>query len=143
MESTQYPKDFWRGIPNKDFISNGVVLPSAFQFDDEIRSDGYKELSVNWNDNDESLEIALSQKKDNGKIQFPGGVAQLDLTNVELVLSLHIANKSFSYERQPIDGNPYHGNLLVLGSVNKQIRSLISSGLALVASNHIILQNNE
>ena len=66
METTQYPADFWRGIPNKDFISNGLVLANAFQFDDVSRPDGKKELSINWNDCEEALTTALNQRKSNG-----------------------------------------------------------------------------
>lgn len=140
MDVIKYPADFWRGISNKDFISNGVVLPSAFQFDDAIRDDGYKELSINWNDCVESLEIALNQRKQNEKLQFPGGVARLELSKVEMFLHTHIAQRIFTYERRIVEGNPYHGNLLVSGTSPKAVRSLISNGLALVADTNITYQ---
>lgn len=140
MDVKTFPADFWRGISNKEFISNGFVLPSAFQFDDIVREDGYKELSINWNDCDAALETALNQKKDNGKLQFSAGVANLELEKVKLFLSAFIDQGLFSYERKEVDGNPYHGNLLILGTLDKQRRSLVSNGLALVAGANITYQ---
>lgn len=143
MNGLPYPADFWRGIPNKGYVSNGHVLPDAFQFDKEEREDGFRELSINWNDCEESLTIALNQKKDNGKKQFGGGVANLSLSLVELILSEYIKQGCFSYERREIDGNPYHGNLLVAASLEKPRRSLISNGLALAAGTNIVFQPTE
>lgn len=140
MDTSCYPEDFWRGISSKDFISNGQVLPGAFQFDNDVREDGYRELSINWNDCDEALTLALNQKKENGKIQFRGGVANLKLSHVELIFSDFIKEKKLSYERHEMEGNPYHGNLLVLDSLDKKIRSLISNGLALAAGTNITYQ---
>ena len=140
MNMLPFPDDFWRGIPNKGFVSNGHVLPDAFAFDKEEREDGFRELSINWNDCEESLRIALDQKKDNGKKQFGGGVANLKLSLVELILSEYIKQGLFSYERREIEGNPYHGNLLVASSLEKQRRSLISNGLALAAGTNIVFQ---
>lgn len=142
METRDFPTNFYRGIANKDFISNGFVQQAAFQFDDEIREDGYKELSINWNDCDDALNKALEQRKTNGKLQFSAGVANLDLQKVEMMLFDYIRQEIFSYERREVEGNPYHGNLLLKGSVDKRCRSLISSGLALVAGLNIIPQPN-
>lgn len=141
MVDLGYPISFYRGLANKDFISNGQVLASAFQFDDKIREDGYKELSINWDDDDNSLNILLTQRKDNGKIQFVAGAAKLDLQRVNLILNEHINNGNFKYERRQLPQNKYHGNLLLCGTVNKQIRSLISHGLALAAGTNIIFSD--
>jgi len=142
MDDKHYPADFWRGISNKDFVSNGYVLPGAFQFDEDVREDGYRELSINWNDCDEALTIAQNQRKVNGKLQFRVGIANLNLSLVELILSEYIKQEQFSYERREIEGNPYHGNLLVEHTLDKKIRSLISSGLALAAGSNITYQQD-
>lgn len=140
MDTTHYLDDFWRGISNKDFIANGQVLPDAFQFDKDVREDGYREMSINWNDCEKALTIALNQKKENGKLQFKGGIANLKLSLVELILSDYIRQGQFSYERREVEGNPYHGNLLVSHTLDKKIRSLISNGLALAAGTNITYQ---
>ena len=140
MEKQGFPDEFWRGIANKDFISQGYVLASAFQFDDEVRADNYKELSINWNDDDGSLEKVLTQTKANGKLQFNGGAAKLSLSMAKMVLKPFIDNKQFDYERRPVEGNDYHGNLLVSADLSKQLRLQISNGLALVAGTNVIPQ---
>ena len=136
-----FPEAFLRGLSNKDFVCEGHVLQSAFQFDNTGRADNMHEASINWLDDDGAIEVALSQKKDNGKLQFQAGVAKLNLNTVKLFLAT-IQNSTFSYERAEIDGNPYHGNLLIDGNTPKQIKSLISNGLALAAGTNIIPPKN-
>lgn len=138
MEKEGFPEEFWRGIANKDFISQGYVLASAFQFDDEIREDNFRELSINWNDNEQALEKVLNQTKSNGKLQFSGGAAKLSLSSVKMVLKAFIDDQKFDYERRVVDGNEFHGNLLISSDLNKQLRTQISNGLALVAGTNII-----
>lgn len=130
----------WHIYTEEYFIANGQVLPDAFQFDKDVREDGYREMSINWNDCEKALTIALNQKKENGKLQFKGGIANLKLSLVELILSDYIRQGQFSYERREVEGNPYHGNLLVSHTLDKKIRSLISNGLALAAGTNITYQ---
>lgn len=63
-EEQEYPENFYRGISSKSFIgSDGHPDIQAFKFDDLPREDSFREMSINWNDSDESLEILLNQKK--------------------------------------------------------------------------------
>lgn len=141
MDKEQYPESFLRGISNKDFISkDGYVLPSAFQFDDGLRNNGKKELSINWYDCEDALVTALEQKREDGRKQFSVGVAKLDLVRVKIFLGAFIENNTFFYERQELPENPYHGNLLIPENLSKPVRSLISSGLALVAGTNVTYQ---
>lgn len=139
MNNKGYPIEFLRGISNKDFVQNGMVLPTAFQFDTQMREDNMSEASINWLDDDGAIELAMKQRKDNGRIQFPAGIARLELDRVKLILR-SIPEEVFSYERAPIEGNPYHGNLLMNSSTNKPIKQLIMNGLALAAGTSIIAQ---
>lgn len=135
-----FPDEFWRGIANKEFISQGHVLASAFQFDEEIRVDNYKELSINWNDNAKALEKLLVQRKENRKLQFSGGAAKLSLPTVKQVLKSFIDENQFNYERRPVEENEFHGNLLISADLNKQLRTQVSNGLALVAGTNIVTE---
>ncbi len=138
----EYPSHYWRGIANKDFICDFRLNAAAFQFDDTIREDGFKELSINWNDSDEALITVLSQKKANGKLQFSVGAAKLELSKTKQFLSAYIEREEFNYERRPIEGNEYHGNLLVKASIDKRTRALVSHTLALIADTNITYQTN-
>lgn len=140
-EEQMYPKEFLRGIANKDFIDNGHVLPTAFQFDDTGRDDGKREASINWLDDDGAIMLALNQRKENGKLQFTGGVARIDLDYAKMILH-NFSQVSFSYERAPLENNKYHGNLLLDNSLSKQTRQLLMTGLALAAGTNIIQQTN-
>lgn len=142
MNKKEYPKEFLRGISNKDFVQDGWVLATAFQFDNQGRKDNMSEASINWLDDDGAIVVAFNQTKDNGKPQFPGGLARLDLEKVKLILGNFTA-KDFSYERAPIDGNLYHGNLLMSSTINKPVKQLIMNGLALAAGTSIILKNTD
>lgn len=139
MDEKRYPEEFIRGISSKDFIQNGYVLPSAFQFDGQSRDDKKSEASINWIDDEGAITVALKQRKDSGKLQFPAGVAKLKLEEVKLILK-NFSEEEFSYERAPIEGNRYHGNLLMKSTINKQVRQLITNGLALAAGTNIIPQ---
>lgn len=135
----EYPKTFVRGLSSIDYIQDGKVLPIAFQFKEMGRDDGMAESSINWVDDYDAIELALKQRKDNGKIQFQAGLAELDLERVKLFLE-SFSNDDFSYERRPLENNPYHGNLLVNHSLKKQMKALIANGLALAAGSNIIPQ---
>ncbi len=141
MKNEEYPRELLRGISNKDFVQNGFVLATAFQFEDADREDNMNEASINWLDDDEAITIALEQRKDNGKIQFPVGLAKIDLEKLKLILS-GFSMEDFSYERAPIEGNKYHGNLLLNSIISKPIKQLIMNGLALAAGTNIIPQHN-
>ena len=141
MPDELYPKEFLRGISSKDYIDNGHVLYSAFQFKDTGRDDGNSEASINWLDDDDAITIALNQRKENGKIQFPEGVARIDLDFAKMVLH-NFSQVGFSYERAPLENNKYHGNLLLANSLSKQTRQMLMSGLALAAGTNIIPQTN-
>ena len=141
MAEELYPKEFLRGIANKGFIENGHVLYTAFQFDDTGREDGNREASINWLDDDGAIALALNQRKENGKIQFSGGVARINLDYAKMILH-NFSQVGFSYERAPLENNKFHGNLLLANSLSKQTRQMLMTGLALAAGTNIIPQTN-
>lgn len=132
---------FWRGISSKDFIQEGHVLASAFQFDETDRTDNYKEASINWDDDVNALNKLLEQQKANGNLQFVGGATKLELYKVKMLLKYFIDSGKFSYERKPVEGNNYHGNLLVASTLDKQLKAQITNGLALIADTNIITRD--
>lgn len=142
MPEKDYPQKFLRGLSSKDFVYNGQVLPTAFQFDVVEREDGMCEASINWLDDVGAIDIALRQRKENGKKQFVAGVAQIDLELMKLVLQ-SMPPEVFSYERAELPENRYHGNLLLSSTVNKPMKQMVMSGLALAAGTNIIAQTQE
>jgi len=123
-----FPDEFWRGIANKEFISQGHVLASAFQFDEEIRVDNYKELSINWNDNAKALEKLLVQCKENGKLQFSGGAAKLSLPTVKQVLKSFIDVDSLFF---CVFHGHLPGSIFITGLVTSMIDGTITENQCL------------
>lgn len=142
---TEYPNEFYRGIssPN-DITSEGYVAVGAFQFDsfDPERGDDFCELSINWNDNDGALEMLLNQHKPKKEDkQFKGGYCTINKTYLHNVFKPYMDNGIFSYERRPVEAceendyqaNPFHGNLLMKNSIDKQMKKNMQHTLALIA----------
>lgn len=141
----EYPEEFYRGIssPN-DITESGYVTAGAFQFDqyDSQRGDEYCELSVNWNDNEESLQVLLDQHKPQREDkQFKGGYCTINRTLLNNMLKGYMDSEEFSYERRPVKAseendyqeNLYHGNLLMKNTLDKQVKKNIQHTLAFMA----------
>jgi len=132
--SLQYPGELIRGIPNSDFIDNeGRVSALLFQFYDVDRLDGFSEASINWYDNEHALELTLDQKKqnDNDTYQFKVGAAIISRVRLDAARQSPNAKGAISYERRVIEGNPYHGNILLKSGLTKQIRTMLAGNIAM------------
>ena len=132
-----YPKNSIKGIPNNDFLIEGrTVAPHLFHFE-QTRDDGGLEQSINWEDDESVIGFTLNQRKENGDLQFRAGVAILPCSEIDRLNKRPAIRGLLSYERNPLDDNPYHGNLLLQANVPKPIMRLIASGLALAISDII------
>lgn len=133
----EYPDKFIRGISSTDFIDeDGRASAALFQFLDMGREDEFYEASINWYDDEEALLLILEQRKekDDKEIQFKGGAAIIDRIEADRIMNNPLYKLIFSYERFPIDGNPYHGNLLRKGkTIKKGIQTVIAASLAMNA----------
>lgn len=131
---SSYPNECLRGISSSNLcFETGLVKPELFyRFDNVGREDGFDELSITWNDSDESVQIISTQKKKNSEeLQFKFGLAVLR----RFVLDIAKRNPQFTgilnYERKKTKNNPYHGNILLKSGVDKQKRNMIASFLAM------------
>lgn len=130
-----------RGISNKknELTDEGYICSAVYSFPSsvgECRKDNYKELSVNWEDDDNAINVLLNQKKidKNGveRNQFESA-CRVNMATLKMVCNHFLRDMNLSFERAPIRGNPYHGNILLLDSVSKQTRTLISNALASIS----------
>lgn len=128
-----FPDRFFRGIPNNTF-KNGILLSESFKLG-EVREDGFCEISITWDDAPEALDILMSQISERtNDYQFKDGIAEINRKEFDEGMKPHIFNKHLSYERSPLEGNRYHGNLLVKNELDKQMKTLIKSQLAFLAN---------
>lgn len=132
----EYSDELIRGIPNDTYLEFGLPTTSLFtSFDkNEEREDDYLELSINWYDNEGALEQIYNQEKSSGEKQFKCGGAILKRESLDKFCKNPRFKDNFSYERREVEGNQYHGNLLLKSTVKKPLRNMLASGLALEVS---------
>jgi len=143
MHSTPYPDQFLRGIPNNDFIDgDGYPTSVLFYFLDrqteEAREDGFLEQSISWRDDDGAEDTLLKQTKENRELQFKAGAAVLLRRELDRIVRMPSVNKQLAYERKQIEGNKYHGNLLLKRDVEKRVMKRIAATIATVCVSSII-----
>ena len=136
------PNNCIKGIPNHSYINkDGTVGSHLFHFDlKNIRSDGWTEQSINWEDDGSVRDFTMNQKKDDGEIHFKAGLSVIPLEEIDRLSSRPTIRGLLSYERQPLKDNPFHGNILLKGQTSKPTMKQIAAGLALAVS-EIILRN--
>lgn len=109
---TTFPSSFFRGFTIPVIQDDGMLSASAFDFK-EFDGRGMQECSVNWNDDAGSLLQIAAQEKGNGQKQFKFGACRIPRAEIDRARVLVAAmTAELSYERKPVEGNPYHGNLL-------------------------------
>lgn len=152
--ANDYPATFYRGISDSGGVNGKYLTEAAFRFDEKghnpERTDNKRELSINWNDNPNSLDVLLNQHKP-GKtnFQFSVGYTEVYLEELHNAFKCQIKNGDLSYERRPIMANPskdvaenpYHGNLLINGDLDKLVVKTIQCALASIASARLTLRN--
>ena len=136
-----YPNEFFRGISSESFcFENNLARPTLFyDFDNVNRADGFNELSITWNDNDESVDIISNQKKSSGELQFKVGLAVLQRSILDIAKHNIQFKGILKYERKASHDNPYHGNILLKAGEDKQKRNMVASFLAM--NSRVILRD--
>lgn len=131
-----YPSNCLRGIPNPSYFNpDGTVGSHLFYFEaNDHRTDGWNDLSINWEDNDSVSEFTLSQKNPDGGLQFKGGLVVLPRDELDRLNNRPLVKGLLSYERDALPDNPFHGNLLLQANTSKPTMKLIAAGLALAVS---------
>lgn len=129
-----YPENCIRGLSKNCEITVENLLPEdAFYFKNVQREDGWDEQSINWQDDDSVIRFTLNQKKENGDIKYVCGVAVIPRDRIDRLID-RISNSLLGYERKPIDGNHFHGNILLKSGTTKKNMKVIAAGISLAVS---------
>lgn len=135
LESTspdEFPGSAYRGFTQRVVQPDGTIMANAFDFK-EFDNRGVEECSINWNDDAGALMQLASQEKDDGSKQFKFGACRIPRSSFDYARSLASATAfEFGYERRPIDGNDYHGNLLCKTGLNKASKRMLCGMLAMM-----------
>ena len=131
-----YPENCLRGITGEHGILDEVPAPrvstDVFQF--ETRDDGGFSQSINWQDDDNAIPFTLAQtRRDRVTPQFVG-LAVVATAELDRLSKLAAVGGVLSYDREPTDENPYHGNLLLAVGVPKPQKAQIAAALALLVT---------
>ena len=126
-----YPDNCIRGLSKGCEITvEGFAPEHAFYFDNVQRKDGWDEQSINWEDDESVIRFTLNQKKENGDIKYVNGVAVISRYNIDRLID-RMAKGLLRYERKRIDGNRYHGNILLKSGTSKKAMKIIAAGISL------------
>jgi hypothetical protein len=140
-----FPECFLRGFNTKEcFTKEQNIAIGAFQFGNHTdkRNDNYHEASINWEDDEGAVKTLLEQKKEGtDELMFQYGYARLPLNLVKMTLKSLMTKEYLDFERKPLMNNPYHGNILIPGDINRQEKSMIQNNLAAIANNDTHLMN--
>ena len=137
-----YPDECLKGIPNESFITQDKKISAhLFYFKDEhIRPDGWCRQSINWNDDDNSIQHTLNQKN-NGNVQFKIGVVLLSRAELDKISRRPLINGMLSYERDPLPDNRYHGNLLLKTDYSDRTMKMVAATISMTACERIVEQS--
>jgi len=124
-----------RGLSADDWVSDGFATAAAFQFKYEPSAlkDGCSANSICWEDNTEVVNLMLLQERD-GHYQFKAGIGRIPREDLERLMKLLTFRGILSYERDPVEGNPYHGNILVSTKSSIAQRKLLPANIAACVS---------
>jgi len=137
-----FPENCIKGVPQRSFLPDGFVGAHLFYFQKPDRGDGWKDQSINWQDDDSVIGFTLNQRKENGELHFKAGAVILPRAEIDRLNKNLAANGVLSYERQILNNNPYHGNILLRSHVPIHEMKKLAAGLALAVS-EIVHQHQE
>ena len=126
-----YPENFLRGLSADDCVSDGIPTAAAFQFhfEPDLMKDGCATNSIGWEDDGNVVDLLMKQQKD-GQTQFKAGLARFKRDSIDHIMKLPTYRGILSYDRQPLEGNQYHGNILVSNTSTKYQRRVIPGVIA-------------
>jgi hypothetical protein len=132
LTQTIYPENCLRGIPNPQQVKeNELVDVDVFMFNNQnIIENSSHQISINWQDDDNAISFTLAQKRTDEELQFKGGVAVIPRSDLDQLSKLPIMKESFSYNRQRLQENEYHGNLILKLGFSPARRKMIANTLA-------------
>jgi len=142
----EYPRACIRGIQKGSSIrSNNKASLKLFLPDDrtkKYRNDNGIETSINWEDNETVLDFTLNYKDDNNRLVFPNGAVRLSRDRIDSVITNTNVSNPVSYERDKLEDNPYHGNIVFRDGLAQHDINLICGTFALYCSKVHTRQSN-
>jgi hypothetical protein len=128
-----YPNNCIKGVKHPRYLNDDdTVGTDLFFFEAERGRLGWKDQSINWEDNDTVIDFTLSQERTDGDLLFKGGAVIFPRQEIERLNKLGTIRGALSYERAPFEGNKFHGNILLAPTTPKHIMVQIAASLRLL-----------
>jgi len=140
-----YPNELVRGVANVNELNaegNANVSMFIFRKNPERNDDTVEELSINWcDDKAKAISTAMNQKKPDGSVQFKVGVAILSKEILDITKKSPVCMGKLNYERAPIEGNEFHGNIICVAGLPRQTMDVIRAALVLCVKSIILRES--
>ncbi len=139
-----YPAACLRGIRiSKWIVDDGVggkvLAAEAFKFEESDRAglanEGWREVSINWEDDAEAMEFTRRQKSTKGLPLNQNGVGRLSVAEIAQYRTMARITGTVAYERRTDPEQPdnrYHGNLLLAPGVPTAFQRQLAAALGLL-----------
>src|SRR3970040_2044081 len=131
-----FPEFCIRGIQKSKHVnSDDTVQSILFRPDNrtsEKRADKGQETSINWDDNETVLEFTLDSKDEDNPnaLAFPHGAVRLARTRLDDVISGAATTNMIFYERDRLEHNEFHGNIVFNAGLPDHTINMIASTFA-------------
>ena len=120
----EFPDYALRGLSTENCVDDiyGYVTSSAFVFDgNHYNENNCDEISINWYDKEEALVQMKEQKKNDSIIpKYSYGIGRIPTSKIKLICNKY--KDGLFYERKPVEGNEFHGNLLLHKNIATKTR---------------------
>lgn len=128
-----YPDKCLRGVINEQMMDSeddDKVAGHFFLAGWGTGQDGdWEELSINWYDDEGAKCTLLDAKNDEQEPLYKVGVAIVSRAKVDLIKQSYQLKGLLEYNRDEIEGNSYHGNLLRRADLPKAKKRTIGYAL--------------
>ena len=129
-----YSNDLLRGLSGDDWVCDGIVTAAAFQlkFEPQFMKNECVAHSICWEDDTLVVDLMMKQKKTNDPeiVQYKAGIARYSRESIDRIIKSPAFMGILSYDREPLEGNPYHGNLLTKRTLSNTQKKLLPGVIA-------------
>jgi len=132
----EYAEDCLKGVPNEKFIFGNSVVYTLFIPPSGRAVNGWRESSINWELDRLAITELLNRRKGD-EFHFKAGVVRIPRSELDDIIQHFKIHDQFRYERKEKPDNRYHGNLLFIETMDKELRDTICGALSRAVTGRI------
>jgi ABC-type molybdate transport system substrate-binding protein len=124
---SDFPAACLRGIRRRDYVKSDKTLSSEVFMPDSrttaTRADKGEETSINWEDKTDGSVVRLTLSD---KANAAYGVARVQTARLMDLNDKSVSIGAVTYERDPLEKNPYHGNIVFRSGLDRKVMGWIA-----------------